>query len=647
MGRTARNGQRATAEFREYLRADWLRWLSECPELATWVGHRGLNDRWTDDSPAGIEARRAHLAESRALLAGIDRRRLPAPERLNFDLYAELLATATTGLDYGDDPMPFRFTVPRNLWIPLTQLEGVHIAAADALELQPRETRADYDALLGRLERLPAAVAQHRALLDGGAARGFTPPRVVVESVPAQIDRLLPEEPEASALLVPFRSFPPRIGRSERSRYRAEARRIYRDRLVPSFRDLRDHFARNYLPACREAVGINAVPQGRAAYEFRIRWQTTTGLTARAIHAVGLSEVRRLRREMRQLARQAGFRGGLDEFRAHLRSDPRHFYTRSEDLVDGYRVLGKRCDPMLAALFGRLPRQPWGVQAVPSFRAENAPAAFYAAGAPEVGRPGWFYVNTHALGERARWEMEALTLHESVPGHHLQISLAQEREDLPEFRRHNGYTAFVEGWGLYAESLGGELGFFTDPLSKFGQLSFDMWRSVRLVVDTGLHALGWSRDRAVRFFRESTGTSEQEIGVEVDRYIVWPGQALAYKIGAMRIADLRRRAEEALGDRFDVRAFHDTVLADGALPLERLELRVLRWIEASRASRGARASLPHGDSGVPTATGRTVRSPRRRVTGGALRPSRSHRRAAPPRPLRPRGRPAHPRGRSG
>jgi uncharacterized protein (DUF885 family) len=325
------------------------------------------------------------------------------------------------------------------------------------------------------------------------------------------------------------------------------------------------------------------LPNGREAYAFLVQWHTTTDLTPEQVHEIGMAEVRRIRSAMEALIATTGFRGTFAEFNEFLRTDPRFFYGSPEELVDGYRVIAKKTDPSLTRLFGRLPRMQYGVLPVPDFRASTSPAAYYVSGAPATGRPGYFYANTFKVGVRARWEMEALTLHEAVPGHHLQISLAQELADLPEFRRHTGYTAFVEGWGLYAESLGDELGLYQDPYSKFGQLTYDMWRSIRLVVDTGMHALGWTRERAIQFFRENNGKSDQDIQVEVDRYIVWPGQALAYKIGQLKFRELRTAAEQRLGERFDVRAFHDAVLEHSALPLGELESRVVQWIESRAA----------------------------------------------------------------
>jgi uncharacterized protein (DUF885 family) len=276
---------------------------------------------------------------------------------------------------------------------------------------------------------------------------------------------------------------------------------------------------------------------------------------------------------------RARFTGGFEQFKEFLRTDPQFYWARGEDLVDAYRVLGKRVDPQLGRLFGRLPRLPYGILPVPSFREKTSPAAYYFNGAPATGRAGYFYASTYQVGIRPRWEMEALTLHEAVPGHHLQIALAQELDSLPAYRRETGPTAFVEGWGLYAESLGEELGFYEDPYSKFGQLQFDAWRSCRLVVDTGLHTMGWTRDQAIQFVRENTAMSDVGIAVEIDRYIVWPGQALAYKMGQLKIREMRTLAETRLGTRFDVRTFHDLVLGEGALPLGELESRVRHWVD--------------------------------------------------------------------
>jgi uncharacterized protein (DUF885 family) len=383
-----------------------------------------------------------------------------------------------------------------------------------------------------------------------------------------------------SPVLKPFAEFPPTVSAPDRERLTSRAAQIYLAKVAPSLSTLKEYLETVYLPECRTTVGASALPHGAEYYAFLVRWQTTTDLTPQQVHEIGLGEVRRLRAEMDGIIRTTGFSGTFAEFHTFLRTDPKFFYASPEELLDGYRVIAKKIDPALGRLFGKLPRLPYGVLPVPDYRAPASPAAYYFSGAPATGRPGYFYANTYKVGVRPKWEMEALTLHEAVPGHHLQLSLAQEPEDLPEYRRHTGFTAFVEGWGLYAESLGEELGFYRDPYSRFGQLTYDMWRSIRLVVDTGMHALGWSRDQAIQFFRENSGKSDQDIQVEVDRYIVWPAQALAYKIGQLKIRELRTLAERSLGVRFDVRAFHDSVLEQGALPLGELERRIRAWIDS-------------------------------------------------------------------
>jgi len=338
-----------------------------------------------------------------------------------------------------------------------------------------------------------------------------------------------------------------------------------------------------YLPACRESIAATALPNGAAAYAFHVRWQTTTNLTPQQIHEIGLSEVKRIRAEMDKVIASTGFKGSFHDFTEFLRTDPRFFYDNPGDLVNGYRILVKRIDPELAHEFGKLPRLPYGVCVIPEFKAPSQTTAYYEPGAPSAGRPGCYFVNTYNLRARPKWEMEALSLHESVPGHHLQISLAQELEGEPEFRKHVGYSAFVEGWALYSESLGEELGMYKDPYSKFGQLSYEMWRAVRLLVDTGMHSMGWTREQAIQFFKDNSGKTDQDITVEVDRYIVWPGQALAYKIGQLKIHELRTQAEARLGGKFDVRQFHDAVLESGAVPLGVLEAHMKHWIDEQGA----------------------------------------------------------------
>jgi uncharacterized protein (DUF885 family) len=348
----------------------------------------------------------------------------------------------------------------------------------------------------------------------------------------------------------------------------------YTESVRPAFSRLQEFVAKVYLPACRATTGAGALPKGAALYAYNVRWHTTTARTAKEIHEIGLAEVKRIRGEMDGVLSKVRFKGSFDDFKQFLRTNPAFYFTEAGSLVNGYRDVAKRADPHLARLFGTLPRTPYGVQRVPDAVAPSQTTAYYEPGALAAGRPGNMYANTYKLDARPKWEMEALTLHEAVPGHHLQIALAQELEGLPEFRRNTSYTAFVEGWALYAESLGEEMGFYEDPYSKFGQLTYEMWRAVRLVVDTGLHSMGWTRQQAIDFFAANAAKTLQDITVEVDRYIVWPGQALGYKMGQLKIRELRAETERRLGSKFSLRTFHDVVLGQGAVPLDVLERRL-------------------------------------------------------------------------
>jgi uncharacterized protein (DUF885 family) len=569
----------AAVELRAFLEQDWKRWMEEYPELATAVGYPGQNRRWTDDSPAGVAEREKHLHQSLEGLKKINRAALPTSEQLNFDLYEELLETAIEGLKYGDDPMPFRGVVPGNRWIPVDQM-GSPARVADLFAIMPHEKVSDYEDILARMQTLHTPLEQTIWWMQEGLKRGYSPPKITLRDVPKQIADVTPADPMKSALLQPFLKFPPGIGAADRERLTERAKQIYTSSMAPAFQKIYDYLVNTYIPACRESIAASALPDGAAAYAYHIRWETTVNLTPQRIHEIGLAEVKRIRGEMDKVIQSAGFKGSFHEFTEFLRTDPRFYYDKPEDLVNGYRIIAKKIDPELALEFGKLPRLPYGVKPVPDYDAPSQTTGYYEPGSPEAHRPGYFNVNTYKLEARPKWEMEALSLHESVPGHHLQFALAQEQENVPEFRKNIGYSAFVEGWALYCEGLGEDLGLYKDPYSKFGQLTYEMWRAVRLVVDTGMHSMGWTRQQSIDYFRENTGKTDQDITVEVDRYIVWPGQALAYKLGQLKIRELRGRAEKELGNRFDVRAFHDAVVEQGAVPLSFLEAHMDSWIAA-------------------------------------------------------------------
>lgn len=545
----------------------WDRDLEHHPELATVVGDRRHNHRWTDMSGPAILERKREVGERLDALRGIDRAQLGDTDRVSYELFGRLHQLAQEG---------HRF--PTEL-LAVTMMEGPHEWVPQVVAMMPAYSAGDYEDLAARLRNVPALFDQVVELLERGRAEGVTPPRVTLEAVPGALRTLASQDPENSPLLRSLRSFPETVAAAERDELVAAATAAYSDHAVPALRDLADFLEHTYLPACRTTIAARDLPDGEAWYAYDVRRMTTTDLDPAQIHEIGRAEVDRLRAAMGEAMAASGFSGDLTEFEELLRTDPQFFFDRPDALLAAYRDIAKRVDPELVRLFGTLPRLPYGVVPVPDHEAPSSPTAYYMPGSLRAGRPGLFFANTWDLASRPRWEMEALTLHEAVPGHHLQIALAAELEGLPKFRTlTHAYTAYVEGWGLYSESLGGELGFYTDPYARFGQLTYEMWRAIRLVVDTGIHAFGWTREQAVDLFRSMTGKTDHDIAVEVDRYISWPAQALAYKIGELKIKELRALATSQLGPQFDVRAFHDVVLGAGALPLDVLEARVHEWL---------------------------------------------------------------------
>jgi len=545
-----------------------LAWQSdnaEHPEQATARGVPGFNDRWTDLSPEAIDRRKRETVSLREAVRAIDRRKLEPADQLNYDLFLR---------DVEEDIAVQRF--PGEL-LAISQLRGPQYLV-NTLEVAPARTARDFQDLLARLEAIPKRLAETEALLRRGMESGVVQPKIVLRDVPAQLEAQTPADPLQAPLLKPFVQLPEGIP----GQVRDDAVRIFRERVAPAFAKFRQFFAAEYLPKARETIALSALPDGLDWYLEHVRQETTTALTPHEIHQLGMAEVRRILGEMERIMGEVGYKGTLAQFAQFLRTDPRFYFTAKEDLVREYRDIAKRVDPELTKLFGKLPRLPYGVVEIPGFSAPSQTTAYYRPGAPDAHRPGYYFVNTYKLDTRPKWEMEALTLHESVPGHHLQIALSQEMGGVPEFRKTSRYVAFVEGWGLYAESLGPELGMYQDPYSRFGQLTYEMWRAVRLVVDTGMHALGWTREQAIDYFKQNAPKTEHDITVEIDRYIVMPGQALAYKIGELKLKELRAVATKELGPKFDVRAFHDVVLGSGALPLEILEEQVRAFIARQR-----------------------------------------------------------------
>jgi uncharacterized protein (DUF885 family) len=447
---------------------------------------------------------------------------------------------------------------------------------------QPFRDLQDYENWLERLAALPAWLDQSVVNMREGIAKGVVQPRTIVAKLLPQLDALAVDRPEDSTYSAPFRKFPEAMAPADQERLRRAYADLMRRDVLPAYRRLRDFVRDEYLPKARDSVAWTALPDGQAWYAHLARTHTTTGLTPDQVHEIGLSEVARIRAEMDEVRRKVGFSGDLAAFFEFVGNDPQFFYTRGPDLIEAYGDVRKRVEASLPKLFSVFPKAGLEIREVEAFRAATAPGAFYQRPTADGSRPGVFYVNTYELKAQPKYGMETLFLHEASPGHHFQIAIQQELGNLPRFRRFGGYTAFGEGWALYAEFLGPELGLFADPYQYYGRLNDEMLRAMRLVVDTGLHAKGWTREQAVQYMLDNSSLAEHDVRSEVDRYIAWPGQALSYKVGDLRIQALRREAQDELGPKFDIRDFHREVLSDGSVPLDVLERKVGRWVEAHR-----------------------------------------------------------------
>ena len=551
--------------------ANWKYRMIASPEAATWRGYPGQNDRWSDLSMDAIAEGKKDARQTLKAILSFDRAKLSEADQLNYDLFRR---NAEMAVEQQQFPAEF---------LAINQMDGLPRDVPSMIAMMPAGKTADYENILARLGGIPALVDQTIALLQEGLVRGIVPPKVPLRTLADQVSGQVHIGPMTTPMLAKFKTFPETIPVAEQVRLTEAAKAVYADDVRPAFQRLHQFLSKEYVPNCRATVGRSALPDGRAWYGYQIKHYTTTTLSPDEIHKIGLREVNRIRVGMEAVRKQVNFEGDLHAFFEFLRTDPQFYYETADELLAGYRDICKRADPELTNLFRKLPRQPYGVVPVPSYIEKSVTTAYYQPGSNNAGRAGFFFANTYDLKSRPKWEMEALALHEAVPGHHLQLAIADEIVGLPEFRKYGRYTGYVEGWGLYSESLGEEMGFYTDPYSKFGQLTYEMWRAIRLVVDTGIHAKGWSRQRAIEFFKTNAGKTEHDITVEVDRYIVWPGQALAYKLGELKLKELRARATAKLGDKFDLRSFHDEIMWNGALPLSILDQRTDRWIAAEQA----------------------------------------------------------------
>jgi uncharacterized protein (DUF885 family) len=541
------------------------------PISAGQEGDRGALTRWPDVSPKASEATLATMAKLRARLRQIDPGQLAPSSELNHSLLSRLLEEAIEAQRYDLDRVAFEND------------SGFHTLADYVARTTNIASRDDALAWIARLEALPTFYEQNITNLRRGIKTKLTQPRIVTDRVLSVARQHAQQAAAESSLLLPFANRPPSISRESFSELRERAAQIYNDQVLPVRREFATFLEREYLPAARKSLAVRTVPNGEQLYRFLVRSETTTQLSPDEIHQLGLSEVARIRALMDESIREAQFRGSFAEFLQLLRTDARFYADSPEALLTQAREIAKRADDRLPALFGTLPRLTYGVRAVPEEIAEGYTTGRYWSGSMPLGQAGGYMVNTSKLDQRPLYELPALTLHEAVPGHHLQIALSQELTEVPYFRRNWSQTAFVEGWGLYAEFLGEEMGIYRDAYERFGRYSYEMWRACRLVADTGIHWKGWTIEQARQCFTENSALSPHNIQTELERYISWPGQALAYKVGELKLRELRARAQERMGERFNVRAFHDRILLGGPMPLDVLEHRVQSWIEEELA----------------------------------------------------------------
>lgn len=559
--------QTAATQLHQLFDDAWQFDLAEDPLWATHVGAHTANDRLPRERLADVTRRIAKKREFLQRLDKIDRGALARTDQISYDMFRRQLA---------DQLAEHGFL---SHLTPITNREGFHIEFPELRRRVPLRSVQDYRNYIARLAAFQQYAADHIELLREGIRQHMTLPAVTLEGALQPLRVHLVEDPTQSLLFEPFKNFPESVPASERKALITAGKAAITNGIVPGYRMFLEFMEKEYLPAARSEIGASALPNGREFYRHRVRHFTTLDLTPEEVHQRGLAEVARIRGEMAAVIEQTGFEGDFAAFVAHLRSEPNFYASSPEQLLKEVAYVLKRMDGQLPKLFGKLPRAPYGIREIPAYIAPRTTTAYYSPPPGDGSQAGFYYVNTYDLKSRPLYEVEALSLHEAVPGHHLQIALQQELTGLPKFRRFAGVTAFVEGWGLYAERLGLETGFYHDPYSNFGRLSYEMWRACRLVVDTGMHYLGWTRQQAIDFMAANTALTLLNIRSEVDRYIAWPGQALAYKTGELKIRELRQLAESRLGNSFDVRAFHDAVLAEGAVPLDVLDANIRRWLD--------------------------------------------------------------------
>ena len=557
-------------KFISYLENDWEKNLDENPLFASYVGDKRANDKINSNSISQFNEERQSEIDSLNELYEIDQSKLNEENKLNFKL-KEFGHKSSIGLT--DFPI---------YYLRLNQRGGIQSFYETGNRLV-YNTKDDYFDWLSRLKQFPANIINSLEINKEGLSKGITQPKLITQGVVTQIDAILNSNIENNPYLKVFLEADESIVTvDEKNQLIQEAKDLIINEINPAYEELNLFLKNEYLTKSRDSIGIGDVPGGRKHYEYLAKYFTTTNLTPDEIHQIGLDEIERIRSEMNEIIKQVNWDGDFNSFLDYLRTSPRFYYDNSEDLFNAYLIMSKTIDPLLTKIFKVFPRAPYGVIPIPDESAPFTTTAYY--NSPSPGRPGYFYANLYKPESRPKYEIPVLTVHEAVPGHHFQISIAQELENVPSFRKYQGITAFVEGWGLYSEELGEFMGIYDDPYDKFGQLTYDMWRAIRLVVDTGMHYKGWSREEAINLFIENSAKSILDINNEVDRYIAWPGQALAYKIGQLKILELRNRAERLLGEKYDIKDFHHEVLKRGSLPLDLLEYYIDEWIAKTLSS---------------------------------------------------------------
>ena len=551
--------------FEEYLAAEWDEDLKDSPIFASLLGDKRFNQDITPNNIEYYQSRIFILEEKKQKLKAFDFNKLNSDNKLNYKLLNLNLDNSIEASSYP------------SYYMSLNQRGGVqsYYETGDRLVYS---SKTDYEDWLIRLSKYSDNINNTTNNLKEGLAKGYTQPKLVTRQVITQIDNLLNNDIDSHPYLKIFLlANDEYFINDEKNQLIEDAKELISNKIIPAYQELNEFLKNEYLPKSRDSIGLDGVPDGKKWYEYVARYHTTTNLTPDEIHEIGLSEVSRIRSEMEEIINDLKWDGDFKSFLNYLRTSPRFYYDNGEDLLNAYLIMAKKIDPLLPKIFKVFPRAPYGVIPIPEESAPFTTTAYY--NGPAKGRPGYFYANLYKPESRPKYEIPVLTVHEAVPGHHFQISLAQELENVPTFRRYLSFTAFIEGWGLYSEELGEFMGIYDDPYDKFGQLTYDMWRAIRLVVDTGMHYKGWSRDDAINLFLENTAKSQLDIENEVDRYIAWPGQALAYKIGQLKILELRQKSEKELGDKYDIKDFHHEILKRGSVPLDILEDYINEWIE--------------------------------------------------------------------